>query len=74
MVEILFLLVFAGVLIMTGVSVLGMVIAMAAGFAVMAFAGLIGVVIKLLPWIILIAIGVWLYRGSRRGNPYRKRY
>ncbi|GAB6263644.1 envelope stress response protein PspG [Photobacterium sp. CCB-ST2H9] len=71
MVEILFLLVFAGVLVMTGVSLLGMMVAIAAGFVVMALAGLLGVVIKLLPWIILIAIGVWIYRNARRDNPYR---
>ncbi|KDM90359.1 envelope stress response protein PspG [Photobacterium galatheae] len=72
MVEFLFLLVFAGVLVMTGVSLLGVMVAIAAGFVVMALAGLLGVVIKLLPWIILIAIGVWLYRKSRHGNPYRR--
>lgn len=71
MVEFLFLLVFAGVLVMTGISLMGMVIAIAAGFAVMALAGLLGVVIKLLPWIILIAVAVWLYRGARRESPIR---
>ncbi|GAL08399.1 probable exported protein YPO0318 [Photobacterium aphoticum] len=55
MVELLFLLAFAGVLFFTGISIVGMALAVAVGFVVMAVAGMIGMVFKLLPWLILIA-------------------
>jgi len=80
MIEFLFLIVFAVVLVFTGISVLGVVLAVMAGFAIMAVAGMIGVVIKLLPWIILIAVVVWFYRkreteSCRRTQPRcRRRY
>lgn len=62
MVEFLFLMAFAFVLVITGVSAVGMILAMVVGFIVMAVAGMIGVVFDLLPWIILIAVAVWVYR------------
>ena len=65
MMELLFLLAFAGVLVLTGVSMLGMVFAILAGFLVMAVAGMLGVMFKLLPWLILIAVVVWLYRRNK---------
>ncbi|MGF1757448.1 envelope stress response protein PspG [Photobacterium sagamiensis] len=68
MIEFLFLIVFAVVLVFTGISMLGVVLAVMAGFAIMAVAGMIGVVIKLLPWIILIAVVVWFYR-KRKTEP-----
>ncbi|MFB1079591.1 envelope stress response protein PspG [Photobacterium damselae] len=45
----------------------------------MMVAGMLGLVIKLLPWIIVIAIGVYFYREhtekqARRDNDYRRRY
>ncbi|WP_240472614.1 envelope stress response protein PspG [Salinivibrio socompensis] len=49
MIELLFLIGFAVVLFMTGVSIMGMVLAMLAGFAVMMLAGMIGTLLKLLP-------------------------
>ncbi|MDX1304479.1 envelope stress response protein PspG [Photobacterium sp.] len=80
MIEFLFLIVFAVVLVFTGISMMGVVIAVMAGFAIMAVAGMIGVVFKLLPWIILIAVVVWFYRKRKaeqchRTPPrYRRRY
>ena len=71
MVELLFLLAFAGVLFFTGISIVGMALAVAVGFVVMAVAGMIGMVFKLLPWLILIAVVVWIYR-DRKGE--RSRY
>ncbi|AJR06794.1 envelope stress response protein PspG [Photobacterium gaetbulicola] len=74
MIEFLFLLVFAAVLVCTGVSILGMALAVVAGFVVMAVAGMIGVVFKLLPWLLLIAVVVWFYREHKAEQAHRKRY
>ncbi|HIF9318898.1 TPA: envelope stress response protein PspG [Photobacterium damselae] len=79
MLELLFLLAFTAVLVFTGISVIGILVAVAAGFALMMVAGMLGLVIKLLPWIIVIAIGVYFYREhkekqARRDNDYRRRY
>ncbi|ODP98307.1 MULTISPECIES: envelope stress response protein PspG [Salinivibrio] len=68
MIEILFLIGFAVVLFMTGVSIMGMVLAMLAGFAVMMLAGMIGTLLKLLPWLLVIALVVWLVKRQRRGR------
>lgn len=65
MIEFLFLIVFAVVLVFTGISMVGVVLAVMAGLAIMALAGMIGVVIKLLPWILLIAVVVWFYRKRK---------
>lgn len=73
MIELLFLMAFAFVLLFTGISVLGMVLAVAAGFAVMAVVGMIGVMFKLLPWLIVIAIGVWFYRERQAERRHRQR-
>ncbi|ARR48281.1 envelope stress response protein PspG [Photobacterium damselae subsp. damselae] len=79
MFELLFLLAFTAVLVFTGISVIGILVAVAAGFALMMVVGMLGLVIKLLPWIIVIAIGVYFYREhkekqARRDNDYRRRY
>jgi phage shock protein G len=68
MIELLFLIGFAVVLFMTGVSIMGMVLAMLAGFAVMMLAGMIGTLLKLLPWLLVIALVVWLVKRQRRSR------
>ncbi|KJG04122.1 envelope stress response protein PspG [Photobacterium angustum] len=73
MFEFLFLLTFALVLVFTGVSIIGMMIAVAAGFAIMAVVGMLGLVIKLLPWIVLIAIAIWLVRDNKKVQEYKDR-
>ncbi len=73
MTEIIFLVAFAAVLFFTGVNLLGVMIALAAGLALMAVFGLLAVVIKLLPWLIVIAIGVWIYRHYSRDNDSREK-
>lgn len=66
MIEILFLVVFGLVLLVTGISFLGIMVALIAGFAVMILAGMVGLLFKMLPWIILIAIIIWLLRGREK--------
>lgn len=70
MIEILFLVAFTLVLFVTGINVLGFIAAMVVGFVVMALAGMIGLVLKMLPWIILIAAVIWLIKG--RDNRAKK--
>lgn len=72
MFEFLFLIVFAVVLVFTGVSLIGVLIAVAAGFAVMAVIGMLGLVFKLLPWIIVIALGVWFFRQREAEKRHRQ--
>ncbi|WP_087019039.1 envelope stress response protein PspG [Thaumasiovibrio subtropicus] len=71
MVEFLFVLGFAGVLFVTGISLVGLLIALAVGFFVMALAGMIGVVFKLLPWLLAVWLVVWLVRQR---NPQPSMY
>ncbi|WP_318494258.1 envelope stress response protein PspG [Photobacterium leiognathi] len=73
MFEFLFLLTFALVLVFTGVSIIGMMIAVAAGFAIMAVVGMLGLVIKLLPWILLIAVVIWLVRDNKEVQNNKER-
>ncbi|MBL4829542.1 MAG: envelope stress response protein PspG [Aliivibrio sp.] len=59
MLEILFLLVFAFILMFTGVTMISLVAATVVGFVIMLLAGMVGVMLKMLPWIIVIAVCVW---------------
>ncbi|MEC6799139.1 envelope stress response protein PspG [Photobacterium sp. S4TG1] len=73
MFEFLFLVAFTLVLIFTGVSLIGVLIAVAAGFAVMAVVGMLGLVFKLLPWIVLIALGIWFFRERNADKQHQER-
>ncbi|WP_336779004.1 envelope stress response protein PspG [Pantoea sp. USHLN256] len=61
--EILFVLGFFLMLLFTGVSLLGVIAALVVATALMFFGGLLAIVIKVLPWLILAVIAVWLYRA-----------
>ncbi len=61
--EILFVLGFFLMLLFTGVSLLGVIAALVVATAVMFFGGLLAIVIKVLPWLVLAVIAVWLYRA-----------
>lgn len=63
MFELLFFLIFVSVLFFTGLSMLTVFIAVGASVLVMFLMGMVGFVLKLLPWIIVIAIGVWVYKN-----------
>ncbi|UJF19552.1 envelope stress response protein PspG [Vibrio sp. SS-MA-C1-2] len=65
MFELLFLIGFAMILVMTGVSVVGIIVAMIVGFIIMAIAGMVGLIFKLLPWILLICVAVWFYNDKK---------
>nr|WP_108170003.1 envelope stress response protein PspG [Thaumasiovibrio occultus] len=63
MAELLFVLVFAVVLIATGASLIGVVAALVAGFIVMALIGMLGIVVSLLPWLLAAWLVVWFYKN-----------
>lgn len=61
--EILFVLGFFLMLLLTGVSLLGVLAALVVATLVMFVGGLFALVIKVLPWLVLAVIAVWLYRA-----------
>lgn len=75
MLEILFVLGFFFMLMLTGVSLLGMAAALIVAFALMMLGGFLAIVIKMLPWLVLAVIGVWIYRTWIRPDApkYRRR-
>jgi phage shock protein G len=62
MFELIFLLVFIATLLVTGITLVTVFVATAMGFIVLSLLGMIGVMFKLLPWIIVIVLGVWFFR------------
>lgn len=73
MFELMFVVGFAVVLMMTGVSVLGVIAALFAASMLMVFGGLFALIIKVLPWLLLAIVVVWIYRAVQKPQP-RRRY
>lgn len=75
MLEILFVLGFFFMLMLTGISLLGMVAALVVAFALMMLGGFLAIVIKMLPWLILAVVAVWVYRTFIKPDEpkYRRR-
>lgn len=63
MFELIFILVFATTLLVTGVTMVTVIAGVAFALVVMALLGMIGAVLKLLPWLIVIAIGIWFFKS-----------
>ncbi|WCE29981.1 envelope stress response protein PspG [Vibrio sp. SCSIO 43137] len=63
MFELLFLFVFLAVLVFTGVTMMTVFLAIVASFVIMFVLGMLGFALKLLPWLIAIAFGVWFYKN-----------
>lgn len=61
--EIVFVLGFFLMLLLTGVSLLGVIAALAVATALMFLTGLFAFVIKLLPWLLLAVVAVWVWRS-----------
>ncbi|AKL42011.1 TPA: envelope stress response protein PspG [Serratia marcescens] len=72
MLEIFFLIGFVVMLMVTGISLLGIFAALLVAAVFMLLGGLFAVVIKLLPWLILAVVGVWIYRSMQK--PQARRY
>jgi len=72
MLELFFLVGFVVMLMVTGVSLLGVFAALLVAAAFMLIGGLFAMVIKLLPWLILAVVVVWIYRSMQK--PQIRRY
>ncbi|MFR0656097.1 envelope stress response protein PspG [Pantoea sp. SIMBA_079] len=74
-----FVLGFFLMLLLTGVSLLGVIAALAVATALMFLTGLFAFVIKLLPWLLLAVVAVWLWRhfttpgGNARLNRLKRK-
>ncbi|CBA23445.1 hypothetical protein EHW99_0297 [Erwinia amylovora] len=63
MFEILFVVGFFTMLLLTGISLLGIIAALLVATLVMFIGGLFAIVVKLLPWLVLAVVAAWLYRA-----------
>ncbi|MFA0086949.1 phage shock protein G [Vibrio sp. 10N.286.49.C2] len=61
MFELIFIMVFIGVLVMTGVTFVTVSLAIVASFTVLFMLGMVGVLFQLLPWIVAFVIALWVY-------------
>ena len=73
MLELLFVIGFFVMLLVTGVSLLGIIAAIVLATALMFVGGLFALMIKLLPWLLLAVVVVWIIRAlkSPNGNAFR---
>ncbi|GKO48286.1 phage-shock protein [Klebsiella quasipneumoniae] len=73
MLELLFVLGFFVMLLVTGVSLLGIIAAIVVATALMFVGGLFALMIKLLPWLLLAVVVVWVIRALKTpdGNAFR---
>ncbi|CAK4070810.1 envelope stress response protein PspG [Vibrio sp. 16] len=63
MFELIFILVFTATLLVTGVTMLTVFAGVAFSIVVMVLLGMLGAVLKILPWLIVIAIGIWFFKS-----------
>ncbi len=73
MLELLFVIGFFVMLLVTGVSLLGIIAAIVVATALMFVGGLFALMIKLLPWLLLAVAAVWIIWAlkSPNGNAFR---
>lgn len=62
MFELIFVLIFFITLLITGISFMTLLAATGLVLAIMLVIGMMGVVFKLLPWLIVIAFGIWFFK------------
>lgn len=76
MLELLFIIGFFVMLLVTGVSMLGILAAIVVATALMFVGGLFALMIKLLPWLLLCVALVWIIRAIKAPKvpQYRRRY
>ncbi|EOF4705923.1 MAG: envelope stress response protein PspG [Klebsiella huaxiensis] len=72
MLELLFVIGFFVMLLVTGVSLLGIIAAIVVATALMFVGGLFALMIKLLPWLLLAVVVVWVIRAIK--SPTESRY
>lgn len=73
MLELIFVLGFFCMLLLTGVSVLGVLAALFVATLLMLAGGVFALMIKLLPWLLLAVAAVWLIRAIKeKKDPYAR--
>ncbi|OSN08226.1 phage shock protein G [Lonsdalea iberica] len=72
MFEIFFVVGFFVMLLMTGISLLGVLAALLAATVFMLFGGLLVMAFKMLPWLLLAVAAVWMWRSYQQKQ--RQRY
>lgn len=60
MFELIFIFVFAATLLVTGITLMSVFGAMVLAFLIMALFGMLGIVLKLLPWLLVVLVVIWL--------------
>lgn len=65
MLELLFVIGFFVMLLVTGVSLLGIIAAIVVATALMFVGGLFALMLKLLPWLLLAVVVVWVIRALK---------
>ncbi|WP_297196325.1 envelope stress response protein PspG [uncultured Pluralibacter sp.] len=66
MFELLFIIGFFVVLLVTGISLVGIIAALIVATAVMFIGGLFALMFKLLPWLLLAVAAVWIIRAVNK--------
>ncbi|EGQ7787676.1 envelope stress response protein PspG [Vibrio cholerae] len=66
MFELIFIFVFAATLLVTGITLMSVFGAMALAFLMMALFGMLGIVLKLLPWLLVVLVVIWLMRDKAK--------
>ncbi|MBW3697505.1 envelope stress response protein PspG [Vibrio sp. T187] len=63
MFELIFVLIFVTILLVTGITAFTVFAATGVALVVMMLLGMVSIVFKLLPWLIVIALGVWFFKN-----------
>lgn len=66
MFELIFIFVFAATLLVTGITLMSVFGAMVLAFLIMALFGMLGIVLKLLPWLLVVLVVIWLMRDKAK--------
>ena len=72
MFELIFVLIFVATLLVTGITFMTVLVATGVALAVMFLLGMMSVVFKLMPWLIVIAIGVWFFKNFVHSSSQRR--
>ena len=72
MFELIFVLIFVATLLVTGITFMTVLAATGVALAVMLVLGMMGVVFKLLPWLIVIALGFWFFKNFVHSSNQRR--
>ncbi|MFA0017857.1 envelope stress response protein PspG [Vibrio splendidus] len=72
MFELIFVLIFVATLLVTGITFMTVLAATGIALAVMLVLGMMGVVFKLLPWLIVIALGIWFFKNLVHSSNQRR--